>query len=156
MLYQLEIPGFEGQRLEIDAGAFKKTLLLNGVKAPSAGLGKYKLTRNDGREVTAKWASSFDPAPSIVVDGQTIRTAPPLKWHEMVVVGSPLLLVFVGGAIGGLLGAVAATFSAKLMRSSQSAAVRYVGGLALAGIAAVLYLLIAGAIHLAVSGNKPQ
>jgi hypothetical protein len=59
MLYTLEVPGFEGQRLEIDAGAFKKTLLVNGVKAPSAGVGKYRLTRNDGREVTTKWTSSF-------------------------------------------------------------------------------------------------
>jgi hypothetical protein len=154
MLYKLEIPGFEGQRLEIDAGAFKKTLLLNGVKAPSAGIGKYRLTRNDGREVTTKWTSSFDPAPSIVIDGQTIRTASPLKWHEMLVVGAPLLLVFVGGALGGLLGGVAATFNAKLIRSAQPAVVRYVGGIALACIAAILYLLIAGALHLAVAGDS--
>jgi hypothetical protein len=153
MLYQLEVPGFEGQRLEIEAGAFKKTLLLNGVKAPSAGVGKYRLTRNDGREVTTKWASSLDPAPSIVIDGQTVRTAPALKWYEMVVVGAPLLLVVVGGAIGGLLGAVAATFNAKLIRSAQPAAVRYVGCVIVACIAAACYVLIAGALHLALAGD---
>ncbi len=156
MLHKLEVPGFEGQRLEIDAGAFKKTLLLNGVKAPSAGVGRYRLTRNDGREVTTKWTMSFDPAPSIVIDGQTIRTAPPLKWHEMAVVGAPLLLLFVGGAIGGLLGGVAATFNAKLMRSAQPAAVRYLGGFGLAFVAAVLYVLLAGALHLAVSDAQSK
>jgi hypothetical protein len=154
MLYKLEVPGFEGQRVEIDAGAFKKTLLLNGVKAPSAGIGQYRLTRNDGREVTTKWTGSFDPAPSIVIDGQTIRTAPPLKWYQIMAVGSPIVLVFIGGAIGGLLGGVAATFNAKLMRSAQPAAVRYIGCIALAGVAACLYMLLAGALHLAVNDNK--
>jgi hypothetical protein len=154
MLHKLEVPGFEGQQLEIDAGAFKKTLLLNGVKAPSAGIGQYRLTRNDGREVTTKWASSLDPAPSIVIDGQTIRTAPPLRWYEIAAVGSPVLLVFAGGAIGGLLGGVAATFNAKLMRSAQPVAVRYIGCIAVACIAAVLYVLLAGALHLAVSGAQ--
>ena len=156
MLYRLNVPGFEGQRLEIDAGAFKKTLLLNGVKAPAAGIGKYRLIRSDGREVTTKWTSSFDPAPSIVIDGQTIRTAPPLKWHEMVVVGAPLLLIFMGGAIGGLLGGIAATVNAKLMRSAQPAPVRYVGGIALACVAAVLYLLLAGALQLAIKGVQAK
>jgi hypothetical protein len=158
MLYTLEVPGFEGQRLEIDAGAFKfkKTLLLNGVKAPSAGIGKYRLTRNDGREVTTKWTSSLDPAPSIVIDGQTIRTAAPLKWHEMLLVGSPLLLVFIGGALGGLLGAVGASFNAKLIRSSQPAAVRYIASIAIACVAAILYLLVAGALHLYVTGDAAR
>lgn len=156
MLYTLEVPGFEGQRLEIDAGAFKKTLLLNGVKAPSAGIGKYRLTRNDGREVTTKWTSSFDPAPSIVIDGQTIRTAAPLKWHEMVLVGSPLLLVFIGGALGGLLGGVGASLNAKLIRSSQPAAVRYIASIAIAGVATILYLLVAGALHLYVTGDQAK
>jgi hypothetical protein len=155
MLYKLEVPGFEGQRLEIDAGAFKKTLLFNGVTAPSAGIGKYRITRDDGREVTTKWTSSFDPAPSIVIDGQTIRTAAPLKWHEILLVGLPFLLVFVGGALGGLLGGVAATFNAKLIRSSQPAAVRYIGSIAVAAVAAVLYLLVAGALRLYVLGDKP-
>jgi hypothetical protein len=154
MLYKLEVPGFEGQRLEIDAGAFKKTLLLNGVKAPSGGIGKYRLTRNDGREVTTKWASSFDPAPSIVIDGQTIRTASPLKWHEMLVVAAPILLVFIGGAVGGLLGGLAAAGNAKLMRSAQPAAVRYLGSIALACTATIVYVLIAGALHLAVAKGR--
>jgi hypothetical protein len=126
------------------------------VKAPSAGIGKYRLNRNDGREVTTKWTSSFDPAPSIVIDGQTIRTAPPLKWHEMVVVGAPLLLIFMDGAVGGLVGGIAATFSAKLMRSPQPAPVRYLGGIALACSAAVLYLLLAGALHLAIQSVQAK
>jgi hypothetical protein len=154
MLYKLEVAGFEGQRLEIDAGPFKKTLLLNGVPAPSAGIGQFRLTRNDGREVTTKWTSSLDPAPSIVIDGQTIRTAPPLKWHEIAVIGLPVLLVVVGGAVGGLLGGVAATFNAKLMRSAQPVALRYAGCIALGGVAAFLYVIIAGALHLAIGATR--
>lgn len=156
MLHPLNVPGFEGQKLEIDAGAFKKKLLLNGVEAPSAGLGRYRLVRNDGREVTTKWAGAFDPAPSINIDGQTYRTAPPLTWHEMVVVFSPLLLIFVGGALGGLLGGVTASINAQLIRSSRPAAVRYGGGLALTFIAAFLYVAIAGALHLAVNGASTK
>ena len=106
--------------------------------------------------MTTKWASSFDPAPSIIIDGQTIRTAAPLKWHEMLVVGSPFLLVFIGGALGGLLGGVGASLNAKLIRSSQPAAVRYIASIAIACAAAILYLLIAGAVRLYVTGDQAR
>lgn len=152
MRHELKVPGFEGQRLEIEAGAFKKRLLLNGVEAPAAGMGKYRLVRNDGREVVTQWTGAFDPAPSIKIDGQTYRTAPPFTWHEIVVVFAPLLLVFMGGALGGLIGGVTASINAQLIRSARPAAVRYGGGLALTFIAAFLYVAVAGALRLAVNG----
>jgi hypothetical protein len=150
MRHPLNVPGFEGRTLEIDAGAWAKRLYVDGAVAPKGQkLGQMLLRRNDGREVVAKWAPSFDPAPSIVIDGQLIRTAPPLAWYAWLVVGAPLCLVFVGGALGGLCGALAATANAQLVRSSLPAVMRYGAAICLTLVATAVYVVGAGALQMA-------
>jgi hypothetical protein len=150
MRHRLNVPGFEGRSLEIDAGALAKRLYVDGVKAPKGKkLGQMLLRTNDGREVVAKWAPSFDPAPSIIIDGQLIRTAPPLAWYQWLVVGAPLCLLFIGGALGGLCGALAATANAQIVRTSLPSPLRYAAALALTVLAAGVYLIGAGALQAA-------
>jgi hypothetical protein len=123
------IPGFEGQRIEVkvSSGFSSSQLFVNGQPAPAAPKkGQYLLRRNDGREVSAQFKGSFpDPVPVLLVDGQTIRLADPMPWYEMAWALFPLVLVFLGGAIGGLLGGGAATVNAQIMRSSHNIVVRY-------------------------------
>lgn len=49
-----------------------------------------------------------------------------LRWHEYLWAGLPLLLVLVGGAIGGLVGATAANYNVKLFRSDTPKVTKYV------------------------------
>jgi hypothetical protein len=150
MRHPLNVPGFEGRTLEIDAGAFVKRLYVDGSQAAKGNkLGQMLLRRNDGREVIAKWTPSFDPAPSITIDGAAFRTAPPLAWYQWLVVGAPLCLLFIGGALGGLCGALAATANAQLVRSSLPAALRYAGAICLTLFATAVYVAVAGALQAA-------
>ena len=41
-----------------------------------------------------------------------------LKWYEQIWAGLPLLLIFLGGAIGGACGGIAYTYNAKVFKSN--------------------------------------
>jgi hypothetical protein len=150
MRLKVEVAGFEGRAVEIEAGLFRKSLFVDGHPAPKGPkLGQYALRRNDGREVVAKWQASLDPAPQINVDGQTFRTAPPLRWYEWVAVGTPLVMIGIGGALGGLLGGLAAMVNAQIVRSQLPAPIRYAACAGVIALAFGTYVLVAGALHIA-------
>lgn len=129
-MQQVQVSGFEGQRIEVEVSTgFKSSrLFLNGQPAPAAPKrGQFLLRRDDGREVTAQFKAGFpDPIPTLLIDDQTIRLAEPLTWYEMVWIAVPLLLIFIGGAIGGGLGGVATTINAQIMRSGQNTVLKYI------------------------------
>ena len=125
----VDIPGFSSGRVAVQqGGAFGSSkLFIDGqLASPTAKKGRYILRRDDGSEVEAHLKNAFlDPTPVLLVDSQTIRIARPLTWSEWAWAGFPLVLIFLGGAIGGGLGALAMTFNVNLMRSEKSAAERY-------------------------------
>lgn len=78
-------------------------------------------------QVNAHFKGGFpDPAPVLVVGNKTVRLAEPLEWYEWIWTGFPLVLVFLGGAIGGLLGGGAAVVNTQLFRSGKPVVVKYV------------------------------
>lgn len=129
-MQQVQVSGFEGQRIEVEVsnGFNSSRLFLNGQPAPAAPKrGQFLLRRDDGREVVAQFKAGFpDPIPALVIDNQAIRLAEPLAWYELVWIALPLLLIFIGGAIGGGLGGVATVLNAQIMRSRQNVAAKYI------------------------------
>lgn len=130
MQYPVHLPGFEGRNIVVEAsGIFGgPKLLIDGQRAPKgAKRGQYLLRRSsDGREVVASFKSVFpDPIPLLIVDGQTMRLAEPLAWYQWLFAAFPLLLLFIGGALGGFLGALGTMINASLFRSSLPTAARY-------------------------------
>jgi hypothetical protein len=125
----VQVPGFEGRRIEVEVsnGFNSSRLLVNGQPAPAAPRrGLFLLRRDDGREVTAQFKAGFpDPIPALLVDNQTIRLAEPLAWYEIVWIAFPLVLIFIGGAIGGALGGGATVINAQIMRSQQNTVAKY-------------------------------
>ena len=152
MQYPVHLPGFEGRTIFVEPnGLFSgPKLFIDGQQAPKgAERGQYLLRRSgDGREVTVSFKPvPPDPVPLLLVDGQTVRLAEPLAWYQWLVAGFPLLLLFMGGALGGFLGAAAMMVNANLMRSSLPTAARY-GLSALVGlITFVTFIIIAALIH---------
>ena len=151
MLQNVDVPGFEGRQVAVQpAGMFSSSkLFLDGQPAPAGRQrGQYLLRRNDGRDVVASFKGGFpDPTPVLVVDGQTLRLAEPLAWYEWVWAGFPLLLILVGGAIGGGLGAGAMTLNAHIFRSGLNGIVKYALS-ALVSLACItVWLLIALSIR---------
>jgi len=157
MQYSLTVDGFEGRQLVLETAGLVRAarLLQDGEPAPrGAKRGMIVLRRNDGRVVEARFkqrALGFDPIPGVEIDG-TVFAPAPLRWFQWLWLSLPLLLIFAGGAIGGLLGILAVRLSARVFRSSRSGRTRY-ALTATISLAAVLISVVAvAALGAATSG----
>lgn len=153
--YPLTIEGFTGQTIEmVPPGLLSPAkLLVNGAPAPKGPkMGQMLLRRADGREVVAKWKLQMlgTDIPNLEVDGKVIRIVPPLKWYEFTWAGIPILLLFIGGAVGGGVGAVGTIMNVKIFRSSMPAIAKYFLALLVFAMAMLLWLII---VTLIVSAN---
>jgi hypothetical protein len=146
MNYIVDIEGFEGQKIEVQpAGLFGTArLFVNDVEArKGAKRGEMILTRNDGKEVVAAWRNNFLDVPKLLVENKVINVAKPLAWYEWVWNCLPVVLLFGGGALGGLFGALAIVFNLNVFRSQQNTWLKYlVTGLI--SFSAMVAYLIAG------------
>ena len=141
-------PDFVGQGLSVETGSLVRgpRLLRDGV--PLSGVrGRYKVQTNRGAEAELLLRNPlfFDPVPRLRYGSETIHLARPLAWYEYLWIGLPLLLIFIGGFFGAISGMIATYFSARLLRSSQPAIVRYAlsGGVSLVAVVVFLVLAIA-------------
>ncbi len=146
--YQLSLPGFEGRRIEVRASGFFTgyKLLVDGspvAKGPKRG--QMLLRRNDGTDVLAAWKPmglGLD-VPQLQVEGTTIPLVRPLLWYEWIWAGVPFVLLFIGGALGGLLGGVALAVNVKLFRSEFSTPMKFLFSGVVSALAVLTFLLIA-------------
>lgn len=148
MGYPVTLPGFEEQQIVVEpAGLFTGArLLVNGQPAPKGkGRGEMLVRRNDGKDVTFTFRNNFLDVPALLVDGKPLELVEPLKWYEWVWNGLPVVLVFLGGAIGALIGILAVTFNLKIFRSSQNPLMKYVLTGAV-GVGAFIFYLIAATL----------
>ena len=151
-------PGFEGRGLALRPMGFFQgaAIICDGAAAPRKGR-TFTLTDNHGAPVSFRLNGNvFDPIPAVVVGGKTtLRLGRPFAWYEYLWIALPLVL-FVGGALGGLCGGVAVLVNARLLRSSLPVLARYgLGVLVILG-AAVAWLVLAVALTFAVGGLPRQ
>lgn len=144
----VRLPGLEGQNVALRAaGAFSEAkLMLNGQLLAKQN-GFFQLRSNTGSTLAVKLKGRLlDPIPNLLVGGQTIQLVPALTWYQYAWLSVPIVLMFIGGAIGGLCGGVAAFSSGRVFRSDLSDGMKYgLTGL-ISASAFVAYLIIAGAI----------
>ena len=138
MGYTANIEGFEGQNIEVIIGFWAgPKLLVNGEPAQKGSKrGEMVLQRNDGKQVIATWkpqALGLD-VPQLSVDGKAVTLVEPLKWYQWVWGGWPVVLLFIGGALGALAGMIGFSINAKVFRSEMSDVLKYV----VTGIVSVL------------------
>jgi len=89
---------------------------------------------DSGEEVLVQMKYNLvDPIPTLKIGGATLHLATPLRWYEYGWGGLPLLLVFSGGALGGLVGAVATVTNGRIFRSERSMGAKF----GLAGVVTV-------------------
>ncbi len=147
MRYPVNLAGISGHRIEVElAGAFRgPRILVDGQPAPKGKKrGQFLLRGNDGRESVAELKTILvDPVPQVLWNGGKITLAEPLEWYQWVWSAVPIILVFLGGAIGGAVGFVGATLNVQILRSDMSGLLRY-GGTALISVGAfVTYAVFA-------------
>jgi len=145
MKYIVELPGFEGQTVEVQGGGLFSTakLFINGKqvgKGPKRG--EMLLTDSYGSKVIAAWRNNFLDVPNLFIEGKIIRVVEPLKWYEWLWNALPVALVFVGGALGGALGFLAGSINISVFRSQQDPILKYSITGVISFIAVVLYLIL--------------
>jgi hypothetical protein len=154
MKYTVDLEGFDGQKIEVQpAGLFGAArLFVNDVEARNgAKRGEMILTRNDGREVVAAWRNNFLDVPNLVVENKMIHVARPLAWYEWVWNGWPVVLLFGGGALGGLFGALAIVINLNVFRSQQSTGLKYLLTGLISFTALIAYIIAGIALRLLIN-----
>jgi hypothetical protein len=156
MGYTVSVAGFEGQKMEVRTNMWSGSkLYVNGQPAPKGSKrGEMLLTSDDGRQVAATWkqvALGFD-VPQLSVDGKVFPLVEPLKWYHWLWGIWPVGLLFVGGALGAIIGLIAFSFNAQIFRSKLSPVLQFVATAAVSGAAVALYLIVAGMAVAAING----
>ena len=145
MKYSVNLEGFEGQKIEVQPAGFfgSAKLFVNDVEArQGAKRGEMILTRNDGKEVVATWRNNFLDVPQLMVENKVVHVAKPLAWYEWIWNGWPIILLFGGGALGGLFGALAIVTNLAIFRSQQNTLLKYLITGAISIAAVIAYLII--------------
>ena len=128
MRYPFNLPELPGRRIEVElAGIFSSPKLFVDEQPANKGAkrGEFLVRGTDGRDVLMGLKTSLDPVPQGLCAGRTIRLADPLTWYQWLLTGIPLVLVFIGGALGGLLGGIAMAFNVRILRLDMTAVARY-------------------------------
>jgi hypothetical protein len=96
----------------------------------------------------------IDPVPTLKIDEETIKLVESLRWYEYAWGGLPILLVYAGGALGGLVGGVATIANGRIFRSDRTTVAKY----GLAGVvtvsAVVTFFVLAIALRLLIGAHK--
>jgi hypothetical protein len=145
----ISYPGFEGRNLIVRTQSFLSSarLFIDGAPVRKEK-GRYVLQNNRGQLVEAKLKSNiFDPVPKLQIANETIILAEPLKWYEYIWIALPLVLLAIGGALGGGIGAAAAFTNAMIFRNQSMTAGKYILTLLITIGAVGLYLVLAIAIR---------
>jgi hypothetical protein len=147
MQHYIHAEGFEGRQLMVEsAGLFSgPRLLLDGqpaAKGPKRG--QLLLRRNDGSEVIAQLRGVFvDPIPQVKIDGKAIKIAEPLPWYIWLWGGLPILLLFLGGALGGGLGMAAMMINGRVFRTDMHGALKFAITGAISLVTTLLFFTLA-------------
>jgi hypothetical protein len=95
-----------------------------------------------------------DPVPTLKIDEQTVNLLEPLQWYEYAWSGLPILLVFAGGALGGLVGGAATIANGRIFRSNRGQIAKYLFAGLITVSAVVVFFVLAIALRAALGNTK--
>lgn len=154
MRYHVNLDGFDDREIIVETGGLLRgsRLLVDGKPAKKGNQrGQYVLTDNNGFKVPVFKKHAFlDPVPHLIVDDEEYRFVEPLTAFQWIWCGIPLVLIFVGGAIGGLIGGVAFFLNTRVFRSEMSSLERYVLAGLISLIAFFAFLILAALFQRAI------
>lgn len=149
MRIEIKHPAFTAQRLSVETASLfgGPKLFLDGAPVKKVK-SRYPVTADSGAEVLVQLKFNLvDPVPTIKIGEETLKLADSLKWYEYAWSGLPILLMFGGGALGGLVGGAATVTNGRIFRSERSSVSKYALAAAITVSAAVIYLVLAIALR---------
>ncbi|SDF51427.1 hypothetical protein SAMN04488542_11219 [Fontibacillus panacisegetis] len=136
-----------GDELKLTTGfGGKINVFWNGLKIQKSD-GRYPVNMNNESKSLDISRHKFTGSPIVLLDGQEIEIAKKLKAYEWVISMLPLLLIFIGGALGGLLGALGFSVNVLLFRSKLPTAVKVILSILVLGVTVITHFVVAGLIY---------
>jgi hypothetical protein len=155
MRIPFELEGFTGQVLEVEtAGWFSgPKLLLDGQLAPKGPKrNQYLLPREGGLKQLVQLKQVFiDPVPQVIVEDEVIQLVQPLSLVQWIWSALPIILIFMGGAIGGAVGGAAFWINTRIFRSEMGSVEQYILVGLTSTIAVFIYLILSTIIFRLIS-----
>lgn len=144
--HKFELSGFPYSEFEIETSVWtgKSTLYMDNVEVKkSLTKGKpFELLKPDGTLVFAYPKKSFpDFIPKLEINGELNNVVEPLEWYEYVVGGLPIILMFIGGLIGGVIGVLACLANFNIFREEKSSVIKYLKVFAITIVSFIGYFL---------------
>jgi hypothetical protein len=156
MRIEIKHPAFTAQRLSVETASLfgGPKLFLDGTPVKKQR-GRYPVTADSGAEILVQLKFNLvDPLPTLKIGQETIKLADSLKWYEYAWSGLPILLMFGGGALGGLVGGAATVTNGRIFRSDRNSMSKYALAALITVSATVVYLVLAIALRLAIGSRK--
>lgn len=149
----MKIPGLAGPVVvESPFFANRYTITAGGSPATRIGRNLYAVPAAAGGTVeTTVSGGFFDAYPTLTVNGVKHRTGPPVPMVLRVLAVVPILLLAVGGALGGLLGALGWMVNMAILRLKLSVGVKALLVVAILAAAAGAWYVVASAVAGAVN-----
>jgi hypothetical protein len=156
MRIEISHPAFKRQHLTVETASLfiGPKLLLNG-EVVKRQKGRYPVASDSGVQKLIQMRYNLvDPVPTVKIDDQAINLVEPLQWYEYAWSGLPILLVFVGGALGGFIGGVATVANGRLFRSERGPVAKYGLSVLITVSAVAVFFALAIALRLAIGTGK--
>ncbi|MGG4551600.1 hypothetical protein [Paenibacillus humicus] len=152
MRYIITPTGFADQTLEVVTSGIggNAKLMVNNQLVTAKKRQPMMLRRDDGQEVEAVWKKDLFgmDVPNIIIDGSLIQVAKPLPVAAKVWCFLPLVFIFIGGAIGALIGILAAAANMSVFRLPTNLVVKFIVTLLIDLVATGLLMFLASTLHL--------
>jgi len=154
MDYPLDLAGFAPGSIELRSTRGGYALFQNGQKAdrpPKRNRSYFSLVKADGtnEEAQLKPRALGMDIPNVKVGGELYQPVEALPKVLIVLSLIPLVLLFFGGALGGLIGAVASVGNMRLLRKVEGP-LRYILPVVVLIAAVAIFLVVASLINNAV------
>ncbi len=148
MKHHFQIPDFPNADFEIETSVLtgKSTLLKDNVQVEqSKEKGKPFLIPNGGGDLVKAYTKPAfpDSIPTLEINGTKHRIVEKLKWYQYALAALPVLLLFVGGAIGGALGAAGMVISINMFRQEGSETSNYIKVIGVIALTFFIYFALA-------------
>jgi len=151
MKYNFQLQEFPNSNFEIDTSIWtgRSQLFKDNVRIQQSDeKGKpFLIPDMNGNLVMAFPKTSFpDPVPNLTIGGKKIQIVEKLKWFEYLIGGLPILLLL-GGALGGAIGALGSIINFRIFRQEGITAIKYLKIFGIIFSCFLIYLLIAGYLN---------
>ncbi len=147
MKHNFNLSDFPNSNFEIKTSIWtgKSKLFMNNAEIKkSTEKGKpFQIPRADGSIALAFAKQTYpDLVPTLEIDGKINHIVEKLKWYEYLIGGLPIILIFLGGAIGGLIGVVASLTNFNIFRQEGNPMLKYSKVIGITSASYMVYLLI--------------